>query len=64
MGTNLLTGAVVGALLGMILSVPTALMLLATAFMDPRTRPSALWAVAALGIPAACGLVFYRRYDF
>ncbi|MEU1091307.1 hypothetical protein ACFYPN_28255 [Streptomyces sp. NPDC005576] len=63
-GTSLLAGAVVGALLGMFLFVPTALMLLAIAFMDSRARPSVLWAVAALGIPAASGLVFYGTYDF
>lgn len=63
-GTILLTGAVVGFLLGLFLFVPTALMLLAAAFLDRRSRPSALWGIAVLAAPVACGLAFYGTYDF
>ncbi|MFD6423668.1 hypothetical protein [Streptomyces sp. NPDC060198] len=63
-GTILLAAAVVGFLLGLFLFVPTALMLLAAAYLDPRTRPSVLWGIAALGAPVACGLAFYCTYDF
>lgn len=58
-GTALLAWAVVGVLLGMFLFLPTALMLLAAAFVDPRTRPSVLWGIAALAVPVVCGLMLY-----
>ncbi|MGW1467232.1 hypothetical protein ACWCPT_23175 [Streptomyces sp. NPDC002308] len=61
-GTGLLTWAVVGVLLGMFLFAPTALMLLAAAFLDPHTRPGALWLIAAVCAPAVGGLLLRGTY--
>lgn len=58
-GTGLLAWAVVGLVLGIFLFIPAALMLLAAAFVGPRTRPGALGGAAALGVPLASGLMFY-----
>ncbi|MGW2282034.1 hypothetical protein [Streptomyces sp. NPDC001770] len=63
-GTGLLAWAVVGALVGMFLFVPAALILLAAAFLDPHTRPGAPWLIAVVGAPVVCGLLFYGTYDF
>ncbi|WP_327179431.1 hypothetical protein OG599_31895 [Streptomyces sp. NBC_01335] len=61
-GSGLLAWAVVGVLLGMFLFVPTALMLLAAAFLDADTRPGALWLIAVVGAPAVGGLLLCGTY--
>ncbi|MFD9408105.1 hypothetical protein ACFWBN_13960 [Streptomyces sp. NPDC059989] len=58
-GVGLLGWGLIGALIGMFLFLPAALLLLAAAFVDPGNRPGARWAVVTpLAVAAAVWLAF------
>ncbi|MGW6391444.1 hypothetical protein ACWFR1_13285 [Streptomyces sp. NPDC055103] len=54
-GTGLLAWSLIGAVIGMFLFLPAALLLLVAAFVDADNRPGAWWAVA---VPATVALAF------